>query len=106
MRRIKDICHLLFTTYPFGHLPFTVCHFLLGVAGTLLLSSCYQPDVVMHTTIHDKPWKGATREVSYKNVMTQQMRDSLWAKDHLEWSQPMPECLNIDAFCKSHNEVG
>ena len=78
-----------------------------AVAGMLLLmNSCYQPDVLMHTTIHSKPWKSATREVSYKNVMSRQVRDSLWAKDHLEWSQPMPECLNIDAFCKSQTEIG
>ena len=80
--------------------------FAAVAVSSLLLSSCYQPEVLMHTTIHDKPWRCATREVSYKNVMTQQMRDSLWGKDHLEWSQPMPECLNIDAFCKSHTEVG
>ena len=63
MKRSKDIYHLPFTIYHLVTL-------LYGVAGTLLLSSCYQPDVVMHTTIHNRPWKGATREVSYKNVMS------------------------------------
>ena len=99
MKRSKDIYHLPFTIYHLVTL-------LYGVAGTLLLSSCYQPDVVMHTTIHNRLWKGATREVSYKNVMSKEMRDSLWGKDRIEWSRPMPECLNIDAFCQSHTEIG
>lgn len=76
------------------------------MGAALLLASCYQPDVLMHTTIHNSRWTGATREVSYKNVMPKEMRDSLWGENRIEWSQPMPECLNIGAFCSSHTEIG
>lgn len=81
---------------------------LLGTlfGATLLLSSCYQPDVVMHTTIHDGIGKSCTREVSYSNVMSKEMRDSVWKDGNTGWSWPMPECLNTDAFCKSQTVVG
>ncbi|MBO7471766.1 MAG: hypothetical protein J6T78_07865 [Bacteroidaceae bacterium] len=81
---------------------------LLGIAfiGTLLLSSCYQPDVVMHTTINRNPWQPCEREITYSNVMSQQMRDSLWGKENILWSQPLPECLNTDAFASTHTEIG
>ena len=81
---------------------------LLGIAlaGTLLLSSCYQPDVVMHTTITRNPWRPCEREITYSNVMPQQMRDSLWGKENIKWSQPLPECLNTDAFVSTHTEIG
>ena len=77
---------------------------LLG--ASLLLTSCYQPKVLMHTTIHDGWGNICTREVRYSNVMSQEMRDSVWNKGQTGWSQPMPECLNIDAFCKSQTIVG
>ena len=76
------------------------------VGATLLLSSCYQPDVVMHTTIHGGFGKSCTREVSYSNVMSKQERDSLLGEHINGWSQPMPECLNINAFCKSETIIG
>ena len=77
------------------------------VFGTaLLFTSCYQPDVLMHTTIHSGIGKSCTREVSYSNVMSKEQRDSLLGNDLCGWSQPIPECLNVDAFCKSHTEVG
>ena len=81
---------------------------LLGIAlaGTLLLASCYQPDVVMHTTITRNPWRPCEREITYSNVMPQQMRDSLWGKGNIKWSQPLPECLNTDAFVSTHTEIG
>ena len=81
---------------------------LLGTlfGATLLLSSCYQPDVVMHTSIHNGFGKNCTREVSYSNVMSQEMRDSIWKDGNTGWSWPMPECLNTDAFCKSQTVVG
>ncbi len=75
------------------------------VLAALMLASCYQPDVVMHTIIHDD-FRCCTREVSYSNVMSQEQRDSLWGKGQMEWSRPLPECLNIYAFCKSHTEIG
>lgn len=80
----------------------------LGTAlvGTSLLSSCYQPDVVMHTTIHGGLSGNCTRTVSYSNVMTKEQRDSLLGSDLCGWSQPVPECLNTDAFCKSETVLG
>lgn len=77
-----------------------------GLVGTLFLTSCYQPKVVMHTTINSGFGKSCIREVSYSNVMSKEQRDSLLGKDNCGWSQPMPECLNVDAFCKSYTEVG
>ena len=81
---------------------------LLGIAlaGTLLLSSCYQPDVVMHTTITDDSWWPCERKITYSNVMPQKMRDSLWTKEGVKWSQPLPECINTDAFIGSHTDIG
>ena len=78
----------------------------IALAGTLLLASCYQPDVVMHTTITRNPWRPCEREITYSNVMPQQMRDSLWGKRNIKWSQPLPECLNTDAFVSTHTEIG
>ena len=74
----------------------------LVLVGTLLLTSCHQPKVLMHTTIHGGLGKDCTREVS----MSKEERDSLLGKDLSGWSQPMPECLNVDAFCKSLTTVG
>ena len=79
---------------------------VIGALLALLLTSCYQPNVVMHTTIHDGIGKNCTREVSYSNVMSKEKRDSLLGEHLNGWSQPMPECLNIDAFCKSQTIVG
>ena len=80
--------------------------FGIVIGAVLLLSSCYQPDVVMHTTIHGGLGNSCTREVSYSNVMSKEMRDSLLGEHLNGWSQPMPECLNIDAFCKSQTVIG
>lgn len=81
--------------------------FFLIIFGTaLLLTSCYQQKVAMHTTINSGFGKNCTREVSYSNVMSKEQRDSLLGKDNCGWSQPVPECLNVDAFCKNHTEVG
>ncbi len=72
----------------------------------LLLTSCYQPKVVMKTTVHEDASMPCTREVLYSNVMSQEMRDSLWGKTNVGWSQPLPECLNVDAFFNSHTDIG
>ena len=81
-----------------------------GLVGALLLTSCYQPKVVMHTVIEGKGHSNFMnhnfREITYSNVMSQEMRDSLWGKGKTEWSRPMPECLNIDAFCSSETKIG
>ena len=78
----------------------------IALAGTLLLASCYQPDVVMHTTITGDSWWPCERKITYSNVMPQKMRDSLWTKESVKWSQPLPECINTDAFMGSHTDIG
>ena len=82
------------------------------VIAALLLTSCYQPDVVMNTIINGK-WEphsahgpSCIREVKYSNVMSQEKRDSLWAGDNVCWSYPLPECLNTDAFGSTETEIG
>ena len=81
-----------------------------GMLGALLLTSCYQPKVVMKTVIegtgHSNFVSHNFREVTYSNVISQEMRDSLWGKTQVGWSQPMPECLNIDAFCSTETKIG
>ena len=77
-----------------------------SLVGALLLTSCYQPKVVMKTTVHEDASMPCTREVLYSNVMSQEMRDSLWGKTNVGWSQPLPECLNVDAFFNSHTDIG
>ena len=58
----------------------------------------------MHTIINEDGT--CIREVAYSNVMSQQERDSLWDKGNIGWSQPIPECLNVDAFDNSHTDIG
>ena len=67
------------------------------------LSSCQKQNINMHTIIHSDGT--CERMVSYTNVMTKEQRDSLLGENLCGWSQPMPECLNVDIFCKSHTEV-
>lgn len=81
----------------------TISSRLMLLAAAVLLFSCQNQNVRMHTTVHANG--DCTREVSYSNVMTQAQRDSVWGGT-TGWSQPMPECLNIDAFCKSYTEIG
>ena len=59
-----------------------------GLLVALLLTSCYQPKVVMHTIIHNDDSMPCIREVLYSNVMSQEMRDSLWGSSSVGWSQP------------------
>ena len=50
---------------------------IIGIVfgATMLLSSCYQPNVVMKTVVD---WNGnCTREVSYSNEMSEEERDSV-----------------------------
>lgn len=82
-----------------------------GLAGALLLlSSCYQPKVVMKTVIEGEGYSNFTgyniRDITYSNVMSQEMRDSMWAGDQAIVSYPIPECLNIGAFGSAHSDFG
>lgn len=72
------------------------------IVAAMLLASCQQSQLRMHTIIHQDGT--CIREVSYSNVMTKEERDSLWG-DTTGWSQPMPECLNIDTISYSHTDV-
>lgn len=72
--------------------------------AAMALASCQDGDVRMHTIIHSDG--KCVREVSYSNVMSKEMRDSLWGSTNVQWSQPVPECLNIYAFCSSSTEIG
>ncbi len=74
----------------------------------LLLTSCYQPKVVMKTTITEDSWYPFMREVTYSNVMSEKERDSLWNIEPgtAKMSYPIPDCLNVDAFMGSHTDIG
>ena len=78
------------------------CGLLMSMLAAL--SSCRDSDIKMHTIIHADG--SCVREVSYRNVMPKAVRDSLWGEGKTGWSWPMPECLNVDAFCKTCTEVG
>lgn len=78
--------------------------FCLLLASLLLTVGCGNDNVRMNTIVNaDGTCK---REVSYSNVMSQHDRDSLWGKGNVQWSQPLPAILNIDAFSSSHTDVG
>ena len=78
--------------------------FCLLFASLLLMVGCGTDNVRMNTIVNaDGTCK---REVSYSNVMSQHDRDSLWGKGNVQWSQPLPAILNIDAFSSSHTDVG
>ena len=64
----------------------------------MLLTSCYQPDVVMNTVVKGSGPECLTRQFVYSNVMPKEMRDSVWPKGRIDRSFPIPECLNLDEF--------
>ena len=74
----------------------------------LLLTSCYQPKVVMKTTVTEDSWYPFMREVTYSNVMSEKERDSLWNIEPrtAKMSYPIPDCLNVDAFMGCHTDIG
>ncbi len=82
----------------------TSSFFGIVLGAVLFLSSCQKVNVKMYTIIHEDG--SCEREVSYSNIMSKELRDSVWDKGSIGWSQPMPECLNIDAFNNSHTEIG
>lgn len=88
MKKSNSICHL----------PFAIYHLFSLCATLLLFTSCYQPDVVMHTAIKGSGSDCFTREFTYSNVMSKEMRDSVWDKNRIDRSQPVPECLNLNEY--------
>ena len=73
---------------------------------SLLLASCYQPDVTMKTTVFDRGYSNFVREAKYSNVMSKEKQDSMMASDQAILSCPLPECLNFDAFMGTHTDFG
>ena len=82
----------------------TSSFFGIVLGAFLFLTSCQKTDVKMHTIIYGDGT--CEREVSYSNVMSKEMRDSVWGKGNNGWSQPVPECLNVDSTSNSHTEIG
>ncbi|MBO4214752.1 MAG: hypothetical protein J5888_00275 [Bacteroidaceae bacterium] len=77
--------------------------YLMLLTSAAFIASCDKPNVQLHTTIHEDGW--CDREVTYHTVMSKEMRDSLWGGDNVAWAQPLPECVNTDAFMGSHTDV-
>ncbi|MBO4673813.1 MAG: hypothetical protein J5616_05640 [Bacteroidaceae bacterium] len=77
--------------------------YLMLLTSVVFIASCDKPNVQLHTIIHEDG--RCEREVSYHTVMSKEDRDSLWGGDNVAWAQPLPECLNTDAFMGSHTDV-
>ena len=81
-----------------------VSSYLMLLVSAALCLSCQDQHVRLHTIINEDGT--CIRAVSYSNVMTQAQRDSAWGEGNIQWSQPMPECLNTNAFHDSHTDIG
>ena len=77
--------------------------YLMLLTSAAFIASCDKPNVQLHTTIHEDGW--CDREVTYHTVMSKEERDSLWDGNNVAWAQPLPECVNTDAFMGSHTDV-
>lgn len=77
------------------------CGFMLVAA--MLLTSCQQSEVKMHTIVNEDGT--CIREVSYSNVMPKETRDSLWG-GKTGRSLPVPDCLDLNGFSETHTEIG
>ena len=73
------------------------------LTSAVFIASCEKPNVRMHTIIKEDGW--IERQITYSTIMSQEERDSLWKGDKVCWAEPVPECLNIDAFMGSNTEV-
>ena len=69
----------------------------------ILLASCGETNVKMHTTVHEDGW--IDREFSYSTVMTKEERDSMMRGEGAVLAHPIPECLNTKAFMGTHTEM-
>jgi hypothetical protein len=76
---------------------------LLVIAAALFSSCVEQSDVEMHTTIN--PDGTCTRIVSYSDVVSKEMRDSLLTDSSLLRQQPVPECLQVDGFSYTFTRI-
>ena len=82
----------------------TSSFFGIVLGAFLFLTSCQKTDVKMHTIIYGDGT--CEREVSYCNVMSKEMRDSLWTDSTKRKAQPVPECLEIKGFSYQLTTVG
>ena len=71
--------------------------------AAMLLASCGNTNVKMHTTVHEDGW--IDREFSYSTVMTKEERDSMMQSKGAVLAHPIPECLNTKAFMGTHTEM-
>lgn len=77
--------------------------YLMLLTSAVFIASCEKPNVRMHTIIKEDGW--IERQITYSTIMSQEMRDSLWDGDKVCWAEPVPECLNTDAFMSTHTDV-
>lgn len=77
--------------------------YLMLLTSAVFIASCEKPNVRMHTIIREDGW--IERKITYSTIMSQEMRDSLWDGDNVCWAEPVPECLNINAFMGTHTDV-
>ena len=77
--------------------------YLMLLTSAVFIASCEKPNVRMHTIVKEDGW--IERQITYSTIMSQEERDSLWKGDNVCWAEPVPECLNIDAFMGSNTEV-
>ena len=77
--------------------------YLMLLTSAVFIASCEKPNVRMHTIVKEDGW--IERQITYSTIMSQEERDSLWKGDKACWAEPVPECLNIDAFMGSNTEV-
>lgn len=82
----------------------TSSYFVIVVGAILLLTSCQDNSgVKMHTIVHEDGW--CDREVSYSTVMSKEQRDSMMQGEGAVLAQPIPSCLNTNAFMGTHTEM-
>ena len=78
-------------------------YFGIVFGAALLLTSCQQADVKMHTIVNKDG--SCEREITYRTIMTQQERDSMMQGEGAVLAQPIPECLNMSAFMGTHTDI-
>ena len=81
----------------------TINSYLMLIASTILLFSCENHNIQLHTIINEDG--SCVRQISYSNKMPKEMRDSLWNGKEGD-SYPIPDNLNIDTYKKISTEIG
>ena len=82
----------------------TSSYFGIVLGAVLLLTSCQEDaNVKMHTIVHKDGW--CDREISYSTIMSKEERDSMMQGEGAVLAQPIPSCLNQNAFMGTHTEM-